>query len=50
MFEIRDNFYLNDELFMIISGLFHYFRTVPKYWQDRLEKQRNIFKVRLVLK
>ena len=37
-FEIKDTFYLNGEPFKIISGAFHYFRTVPEYWQDRLEK------------
>ncbi|MDE7298915.1 MAG: beta-galactosidase [Lachnospiraceae bacterium] len=37
-FEIRDNFYLNGEQFKMISGAIHYFRTVPEYWRDRLEK------------
>lgn len=37
-FEIRDNFYLDGEPIKLISGAFHYFRTVPEYWQDRLEK------------
>lgn len=37
-FEIRDNFYLDGKPFHIISGAIHYFRTVPEYWQDRLEK------------
>lgn len=37
-FEIRDTFYLDGEPFKVISGSFHYFRTVPEYWQDRLEK------------
>lgn len=37
-FEIRDNFYLNDKPFQIISGAIHYFRVVPAYWKDRLEK------------
>lgn len=37
-FEIKDNFYLNGEPFKIISGAIHYFRVVPEYWQDRLEK------------
>lgn len=41
-FEIRDQFYLNGEPFRIISGAFHYFRTVPEYWRDRLEKLRNM--------
>ena len=37
-FEIRDTFYLDDKPFKVISGSFHYFRTVPEYWRDRLEK------------
>ncbi len=37
-FEIRDTFYLDGNPVKIISGAFHYFRTVPQYWQDRLEK------------
>lgn len=37
-FEIRDNFYIDGESAQIISGAFHYFRTVPEYWTDRLEK------------
>ncbi len=37
-FEIKDNFYLDGNPMKIISGAIHYFRTVPEYWQDRLEK------------
>lgn len=37
-FEVKDNFYLNGEPFQIISGAVHYFRVLPEYWQDRLEK------------
>ena len=37
-FEIREEFYLNDEKIKIISGGIHYFRVVPEYWRDRLEK------------
>jgi len=37
-FEIKDTFYLDEKPMKIISGAFHYFRTVPEYWQDRLEK------------
>ena len=37
-FEIRDDFYLDDKKIKIISGGMHYFRIVPQYWQDRLEK------------
>lgn len=42
MFEIKDKFYLNGKPFQIISGAFHYFRTVPEYWRDRLEKLKNM--------
>lgn len=42
MFEIKDKFYLDGKPFQIISGSFHYFRTVPEYWQDRLEKLVNM--------
>lgn len=38
IFEIKDNFYLKSESFKIISGSIHYFRVVPEYWRDRLEK------------
>jgi beta-galactosidase len=38
IFEIKDDFYLNGELIKIISGSIHYFRVVPEYWRDRLEK------------
>lgn len=37
-FKITDDFYLNNKPFKIISGALHYFRVVPEYWQDRLEK------------
>lgn len=37
-FEIKETFYLNGEPFQIISGAIHYFRVVPEYWLDRLEK------------
>lgn len=36
--EIKDAFYLDGAPFRIISGAIHYFRVVPEYWQDRLEK------------
>lgn len=42
MFEIKDKFYLDGEPFQIISGSIHYFRTVPEYWRDRLEKLVNM--------
>lgn len=38
IFEIKDDFYLNGEKFKVISGAVHYFRIVPEYWRDRLEK------------
>lgn len=37
-FEIRDTFYLDGTPLKIISGAIHYFRILPQYWQDRLEK------------
>ena len=37
-FDIKDDFYLNGEKIQIISGSIHYFRVVPEYWRDRLEK------------
>lgn len=42
MFEIKDRFYLDGEPFQIVSGAVHYFRIVPQYWQDRLEKLKNM--------
>ncbi|MDE7261149.1 MAG: beta-galactosidase, partial [Oscillospiraceae bacterium] len=36
--EIKDTFYVNGAPFQIISGAIHYFRVVPEYWRDRLEK------------
>jgi len=41
-FEIREDFYLNDEKIKIISGAVHYFRIVPEYWRDRLEKLKSL--------
>ncbi len=37
-FEVREDFYLNGEKTKIIAGGMHYFRVVPEYWRDRLEK------------
>ncbi|KZZ84645.1 glycoside hydrolase family 35 protein [Bacillus sp. SJS] len=31
-------FFLNDQPFQILSGSIHYFRVVPDYWEDRLQK------------
>ena len=39
-FEIKDSFLLDGKPFQIISGAIHYFRVVPEYWRDRLEKLR----------
>lgn len=38
IFEIKEDFYLNNKPIKIISGAIHYFRIVPEYWRDRLEK------------
>lgn len=38
IFEIRDDFYYQGKPVKIISGGMHYFRIVPEYWRDRLEK------------
>lgn len=35
---MKDTFYVDDKPVKIISGVIHYFRTVPEYWRDRLEK------------
>ncbi len=35
-----NQFLLNGEPFRILSGAMHYFRVVPEYWRDRLEKLR----------
>ena len=42
MFEIKDTFYLNGQPLQIRSGSIHYFRVVPEYWRDRLEKLVNM--------
>ncbi len=41
-FEIKETFYLDGKPFRIISGSIHYFRIVPEYWRDRLEKLKSI--------
>lgn len=41
-FEIRDEFYLDGKKIKIISGGMHYFRIVPEYWLDRLEKLKKL--------
>lgn len=37
-FEVKDQFYLDGKPFKVISGGIHYFRVIPQYWRDRLEK------------
>ena len=34
------DFYLNGRPFRILSGSFHYFRTQPAQWGDRLERMK----------
>ncbi|MDU1055053.1 beta-galactosidase [Clostridium baratii] len=41
-FEIKEDFYLNDKKIKIVSGAIHYFRVVPEYWRDRLEKLKSM--------
>lgn len=39
LFQVKNNdFYMNEEPVRLISGAIHYFRVVPEYWQDRLQK------------
>jgi beta-galactosidase len=35
-----NQFMLDGKPFRILSGAMHYFRVVPEYWRDRLEKMR----------
>lgn len=41
-FEIKDRFYVDGKPVQLISGGIHYFRVVPEYWRDRLEKLKNM--------
>ena len=41
-FAIKNDFELNGTPFQLISGTIHYFRVVPEYWRDRLEKLKNM--------
>lgn len=41
-FEVKETFYLDGKPFQIISGSIHYFRIVPEYWRDRLEKLKSL--------
>lgn len=38
----KDKILLDGKPFQIISGSFHYFRTCPEYWRDRLIKIKNM--------
>ena len=41
MLTVTDSqFLLDDQPFRILSGAMHYFRVMPEYWRDRLEKMR----------
>jgi beta-galactosidase len=41
-FKVKNGKFLyNDKEVRIISGSIHYFRVVPEYWRDRLEKLKN---------
>ena len=37
----KDGVYLNHEKFFLVSGDFHYFRTVPEGWRRRLELMKD---------
>ena len=41
-FSIKDDFLIDEKPVKLISGALHYFRIVPEYWQDRLEKLKNM--------
>ena len=41
-FEVKEKFYLDGKKIQLISGSIHYFRVVPEYWRDRLEKLKNM--------
>lgn len=40
--QIKDKFYIDNQPLQILSGSIHYFRVVPEYWRDRLEKLKNM--------
>ena len=40
--QIKEKFYIDEQPLQIISGSIHYFRVVPEYWRDRLEKLKNM--------
>ena len=37
----KDGFYIDGEKFFLISGDFHYFRTVPEGWERRLKLMKD---------
>ena len=37
----KDGLYLNEEKFFLLSGDFHYFRTVPEGWERRLKLMKD---------
>ncbi len=39
-FEVKKDFLLDGQPMKIIAGGMHYFRVVPEYWRDRLEKMK----------
>lgn len=41
-FKIEKDFLIDGQPVKLISGAVHYFRIVPEYWQDRLEKLKNM--------
>lgn len=41
-FEVKESFYHKGKEIKIISGGIHYFRIVPEYWRDRLEKLKGM--------
>ena len=41
-FAIHEDFIINGKPVKLVSGALHYFRVVPEYWQDRLEKLKNM--------
>lgn len=42
MLTINSDFLIDNKPFKLISGSIHYFRILPEYWQDRLEKLKNM--------
>ena len=41
-FAIHEDFKKKKKPVKLVSGALHYFRVVPEYWQDRLEKLKNM--------